>query len=221
MNTSHLTGTPAHEVKLSPAPRIDTMRNQLRNARGLLDDAARVIEALHELAYDRQAASERLGVTLSEPEGYSLDSHGDPRARAAYAQLGREVDAAAGQIIGACREALRIVGAGDVKAEDERLVIPVRVDPLDHLAAVDAQQRRNRRGEFDPGRTMTQPVRRDAERTAVRTIRRLEGEARKADRIRQREARNHEAQLRRRDRTIARLEAELTELRRGDEHAPV
>lgn len=216
----HGAGERPREVRLSTAPRIDTLRNQLRRARLLLDDAGRVVEALHDLAYDRTTGGERLGVTVSEPEGYSLDSHGDPKARAAYAALGREVDAACAQINGACRHALKMVDRGDQAGENRRA--PVSIDVVEHLHALDAQARRGSRGEFDAGRTMVQPLREGTQKSAARRIRSLEAQLQKRDRLEQRRIRTLEAQVKRkdhsitvRDREIAALRDELDRLRAG------
>lgn len=197
---------------MSTAPRIDTLRNQLRRSRSLLDDASRVLEALHDLAYDRTIASERLGVTESEPEGYSLDSHGDPKARAAYAGLAREVDAACAQINGACRTALRNVERGDQAGENRRA--PVSIDVVEHLDALDAQARRTSRGEFNAGRTMTQPLRAGTQKSAARRIRSLEAELKKRDRLEQRRIRSLEAQVKRKDRALEARDREIAALRR-------
>ena len=222
--TDHGAGERHREVRLSTAPRIDTLRKQLANARDRLTDAGRILEALHDLAYDRPTASERLGVTVSEPEGYSLDSHGDPRARAAYAALGREVDAACAQIIGAVRNAANLINAGDEKGENRRS--PVSIEVVEHLEAIDAQARRGRRGEFNPGRTMAQTLRAGTEKSAVRRIRSLEADLKRRDRTEQRRIRTLEAQVRRKDHSIDVRDREIDLLRkelgllRGD-HPPV
>jgi hypothetical protein len=209
-----------HEVTLSPAPRIDVLRKQLSSTKDLLDQARKILDALHELAYSRPAAAERLGVSESQPEGYYLDTHGDMRARSAYVALAREVDAACQQIKGASRRALDSVSAGDVSGDDKRA--PVSIEVLDHLNALDAQTRRHSRGELDVGRTITQPKRTNADRTAARKIRTLETQLRNRERSDNRKIRTLEAKERRlersietRDRRIVALQQELA-LLRGD-----
>lgn len=196
------------------------LRKQLSSTKDLIDQARRIVDALHELAYSRPVAAERLGVSESQPEGYYLDTHGDMRARSAYVALAREIDAACQQIKGAAQKALESVQAGDVSGDDKRA--PVSIEVLDHLDALDAQTRRHGRGELDVGRTITQPKRTNADRTAARKIRTLEAQLRTRDRNDNRTIRALEAKERRltrsletKDRRIAALEQEL-ELLRGD-----
>jgi len=206
---------------MSPAPRIDTLRNHLSSTKDLIDTATAVLETLHELAYNRQTAGERERVSESAPEGYYLDTHGDLRARAAYAALARHLDAACSQISGAARDAVQRVSGVDESGEDRRA--PVSIEVVEHLHALDAQSRRQARGEFDAGRTVAQPTRAGTDRTAARKIRSLEADIARRDRKDQRTIRRLEAQVRRkdqalelRDRQITQLKADLRELRRGD-----
>jgi hypothetical protein len=201
-------------------PRIDTLRRRLANATTQLGHAARILEALHDLAYTNTNTNttEHLGVTTSAPEGYTL-LHGSPHARSAYKALAHELDAALGQITGACNQALNAVAEGDTSNSDRR--IPVTIDAVEHLAAIDAQLRRTQRGEFNPGATITQPTRPNADRSAAGRIQKLELELAKRTREENREIARLETQVRRLTERIARQHqtiAQLTELPVG--HSP-
>jgi hypothetical protein len=195
---------------VSPAPRIDTALNEIATAMSVLEQTARIMPTLHELAYDRHSAAEQIRVKAGKPE-YYLDNHGDPRARAALRRISTAVIAATGKLTDAAKAAERIVGEGGDPGDDHQH--PALVTIVEHAEALDAQLRRLRRGEFDPGATYTQKTHERTNRTMVRKIRSLEGQTKVKDRVASRTIRNLEAQVRRRQRQLELRDRAIAELR--------
>ena len=169
-----------------PAPRIDTLRRQLTETAELLTTTARILDTLHEIAYDRAAASERLRVAGGQPD-YALDRHGDPRARSAYVRLGRMIDHVCNYVGDHAHGALELVNEADDPGGDRH---PMAITALEHAIALEAQARRIARGEFDPGRTAHQATVPGSRKTIAGKIRKLETELatdrRRADRLERR-----------------------------------
>ena len=155
-----------------PAPRIDTLRRQLTETAELLTTTAGILDTLHELAYDRAAASERIRVAGGQPD-YALDRHGDPRARAAYARLGHMIEHLTTYVAEHSGPALDLVNAADDSNTGRH---PMAITALEHATALEAQARRIARGEFDPGRALPQAAVPGARKTIAGKIRRLEAE---------------------------------------------
>jgi hypothetical protein len=174
------------------APRIDTLRNQAAATVELLGTAGKVLETLHELAYDRQHATGELKVKGGQRD-YALDRHGDPKARAAYRELGHAMDHACTRLTIAAHDVVRVVNDADTDATPARRH-PITVSLVEMVELIDAQHRRFQRGEFNPGRTLPQPLgHRRPEAQLTKRIRELE------------------AQLADRDRRIRDLEDEVRE----------
>jgi len=163
-------------------PRIDTLRNQLHASQTMLGKVGATLDTLHHLAYDRATASEELRVKGGQPD-YALDNHGDPKARKAYADLAYLVDHLCQQVATKVHPALAII----TEAEDTtNRRHPYAITAREHAEALDAQARRIQRGEFNPGRTETQPQVAKARKTLAGKITALEAdvkrERRRADR---------------------------------------
>lgn len=135
-----------------PAPRIDTLRNQLAACQTMLARAGATLDTLHQLAYDRATANETIRVRGGQPD-YSLDTHGDPAAREAYVELAHLVDHLCTQVATRVHPALRAVADGERSGRRHPYAITAR----EHADALEAQARRIQRGEYDPGRTELQP----------------------------------------------------------------
>lgn len=131
-------------------PRIDTLRNQLSAAREMLAMAQAEADDLHVLAYDRQTVS-RERTRGGQPD-YALDTHGDPRARAALRELSLATTHAAEVIADAVHQALRLLRSGERSNGTRRLI-----DAEALALALEAQARRAARGEYTPVRRETQP----------------------------------------------------------------
>lgn len=158
-----------------PAPRIDTTRNQLTATRTLLGTAEETIEDLHALAYDRQTAAERQAVKGGERD-YALDTHGDPRARQAYAGLAEATSQACSIIAIACDDAARVLNEGGQVDTTRGRGTPIPTEDLAQQLAL--QARRAARGDYTPVRTRPQPAADDAARVLDR-VRRERDEARR------------------------------------------
>lgn len=177
-----------------PAPRIDTLRNQLAASQTMLAKAGSILDTLHQLAYDRATAND-VRVRGGQPD-YALDTHGDPNARRAYTDLAHLIDHLCQQVATRVHPALAIVtDAEDTSGRRHPYAITAR----EHAEALDAQARRIARGEFDPGRTETQPQIPKSRKTLAGKITALDAdlkrERRRADRA--------EAEVARlRDRTV-------------------
>lgn len=155
------------------APRIDVLRRQLTSTSDLLVNVGRSVATLHELAYDRAAAAERIRVAGGQPD-YALDRNGDPAARAAYVRLGEMVLHVTGYIGDHAHAALQIVTVADGASDGRRH--PYAITAFEHAEALEAQARRIARGEFDPGRSMPQPTQPGASKKITRRIKALETE---------------------------------------------
>lgn len=169
-----------------PAPRIDTLRRQLTETAELLTTTARILETLHELAYDRASADEQIRVAGGQPD-YALDRHGDPRARAAYAALGHMIDHLARYTAEHAGPALALVNVADNGTGRRH---PATVTALEHARLLEAQAARIARGEFDPGRALPQAAVPGSRKTITGKIRKLEAdlatERKRADRLERR-----------------------------------
>lgn len=155
-----------------PAPRIDVVRRQLAGTAETLALAGRILETLHELAYDRPAAVERIRVRGGQPD-YALDRNGDPAARAAYMRLARMIDHVCCHISDNAHGALALVNEAD---DDAGRRHPVTITALEHAELLAAQARRAARGEFNPGRSTLQPAVPGAKKTLEKKIRAVEAE---------------------------------------------
>lgn len=172
---------------MAPAPRIDTLRRQLTETAELLTTTARILDTLHELAYDRAAAAEQTRVAGGQPD-YALDRHGDPAARAAYTRLGDLVHHVATYVAEHAGPALELVNTADDTDTGRRH--PMSVTALEHAQALEAQARRIARGEFDPGRALPQAAVPGSRKTITGKIRKLEAdlaaERKRADKLERR-----------------------------------
>jgi hypothetical protein len=131
--------------------RIDTRRNQLVGTRDLLTMILEEIEDLHVLAYDRPVALSEAKVSGGSHD-YALDTHGDPRARSAYHQLGRTVDSVCKLLDEASTNALNLLREGRSPGRGQR---HLRLAELGE--AISSQARRARRGDYTPIRRGPQP----------------------------------------------------------------
>lgn len=133
--------------------RIDTARNRITGTTDRLNIIRNELADLHLLATDRAAAAERLHVHGGDQD-YALDSHGDPRARAAYEHLAAVTLPICDLLDEAIRDALKVLRDGDSPRPRTRRTI----DAAEHLEALTAQQRRRARGEYTPVPGYPQPT---------------------------------------------------------------
>jgi hypothetical protein len=131
--------------------RIDTRRNQLAGTRVLLTLILEEIEDLHVLAYDRPVALSEAKVSGGSHD-YALDTHGDPRARSAYHQLGHAIESACKLLDEATTNALNLLREGNSPGRGQR---HLRLAELGE--AISSQVRRSRRGDYTPVRRGPQP----------------------------------------------------------------
>jgi hypothetical protein len=165
-----------------PTHRIDTLRNQLDASQTMLAKVGSILDTLHQLAYDRATATEQIRVAGGQPD-YALDTHGDPAARRAYCELAHLVDHLCQQVATKVHPALAIVTDSEDTSGRRH---PYAITALEHAALLDAQARRISRGEFNPGRTETQPQVTGSKKTLAGKIKALEAELVRERRARQR-----------------------------------
>lgn len=125
------------------APRIDTVRGRLGSARDAIVTVLSEIEDLHSLAYDRRVGGRDslAGGRRANGPG-SLDAHGDPRARDAYAALAAAALDTTGRLAEASQAAIALLREGGARRPINRRLITS--DEL--VQALAAQARRASRG---------------------------------------------------------------------------
>ena len=152
------------------APRIDTFRNSLAETIRSLESAGEHVATLHSLAYSRHqpGLTERVGGGSSD---YALDTHGDPRAQAAYRSLNAAVVKLGADTVKAVNAALSLLADGEVKSRRDQSA-DARVSEV--VEALAAQGRRMLRGEVEHVASQQQPLPRGVSRFT--DVARLEGE---------------------------------------------
>lgn len=164
---------------MSRAPRIDTLRNRLTATVTLLGQALQGIEDLHVLAYDRQAAGDRLAIRGGERD-YALDTHGDPRAREALVALSEASMKSCDLIAVAAHDVVVLLNEGDtVDAQRGR---GQAIDVEDFAEELENQARRSARGEYTPDRVRPQPHAEAAGRVLARVRQERDDARREAER---------------------------------------
>lgn len=129
----------------SRAPRIDTVRNQLTAAGMLIDKTLQVLELLHDQAYSRHSRGGEQPVVAGGGRDYALDTHGDPRARAAYRVLAEAVGPMVGPPTIACHQALTALNDGETAGTNR--MHPATIGVAELAVALDAQRRRIAQGD--------------------------------------------------------------------------
>ena len=137
---------------MGEVPRIDVVRRQLGLTVELLAQCLAEIDDLHAIAYERHAAGDGTRVHVSVTD-WSLDRHGDPQARQAYRRLVGASMAASDPIANACRDAQAILRQGTRPGRAGKRIASV----AEVLAALEAQARRQARGDYTPVRVERQP----------------------------------------------------------------
>jgi hypothetical protein len=141
------------------ADRIDTIRNSARGTIGLINLALEHLDDLRALAYDRPRAAAQQ--RRSSNTDYALDTHGDPRARAAYEQLGAALlrihqDAAA-----AVHTALQQFDPGLIRGRRDQTADATTPEVI---ASIANHQKRHANGEAGSTPTIAQPLPKGAAR---------------------------------------------------------
>lgn len=154
------------------APDIRTVDNRLDAAIELLRIVRSQLHELHALANDRPRAAERLNVRQTRTD-YSLDTHGDPRARELYRQIALELIALIEVNTVAAHTMTSWLRTGEVDTQSRRGAQAITGEEF--IAVLAAQARRLERGEGEAP-LVTQPTHRQAtDADALRaTIRDLE-----------------------------------------------
>lgn len=155
--------------------RLDTLRNQLTATTELLGMIRQELEDLHVLAYERHSAADEAKVAGGTHD-YALDTHGDPRARAAYRQLGDTTADACATLATVTHDALNLLRTGNTPSTRGRRTIQ-----LEELGnAIAAQARRASRGEYTPIRRGPQP---DRDQAMAQLRKQLDTLQRKLDKV--------------------------------------
>ena len=137
------------------APRIDTMRSLLTNLRQQLDALEPDLEDIHDLAYNRHRAGQNERTKGGQPD-YSLDTHGDTKARELYT-------AVAARLLGWGRETEKALKAMRSHLNQQSTALrrddSASVSAAEHSSALLARTRRLQRGERHPHVVVAQPTR--------------------------------------------------------------
>lgn len=125
--------------------RIDTVRSEINHAGRLLHELGDQLDDLHVLAYNRhRAQAERVN---GGGRDYALDTHGDPKARALIGQVAKDVRRATNTLrssLGGVRGFLT-TGATTTRRDGSADCTTDEV-----IEALEAQNRRRERGEYEP-----------------------------------------------------------------------
>lgn len=152
---------------MARAPRIDTVRNRITTAQQVLTTIHDELEDLHVLAYDRQVAAAEAPVRGGQRD-WALDTHGDPRARAAYRQLAEATLNACAQLAEASHNAIRVL-RDHQPGDTPRTRRLITTDELVTALAAQARRQTNRTS-YQPARAIPQPEHAEVLRAAERVI---------------------------------------------------
>jgi hypothetical protein len=130
--------------------RIDTARNRINATVAALQAALNNLEDLHTLAYERRRANLTIRGTTVD---WALDNHGDPAARHAYRLLANTAIGACEALTIATNEAQRVFNQGERQPRTRPAATPTEI-----ADAIQAQARRQARGEYTPVRLQPQPL---------------------------------------------------------------
>lgn len=158
--------------------RIDTARNQVGDARELLNRVLVELDDLHVLAYERLTASEDRVHVRGGSRDYALDTHGDPRVRDAYRVFSDAIGHAAQDITDAALGLLKHLSVGETAA----LRTPRTVTAAEHALLIAARGRRISRGEYAPRRNEHQAGTDEALQASAAEVMRLEREVARLER---------------------------------------
>lgn len=167
---------------MTRAPRIDTVRNRADATRQLLGTIIDELDDLHVLAYDRVTAARELAVKGGERD-WALDTHGDPRARAAYRQLAESTIGACTNLAEASHNAIALLRASN-PGDTPRTRRIIATDEL--IEALCAQARRDERHDYTPHRAQPQPEIDGVKHTLDRIIRERNEAIARADKLEKR-----------------------------------
>lgn len=130
------------------APRIDTVRREVKDAIDLLGYLAANLEDLHELAYTRRRSGTTDRVRGGDRD-YALDNHGNPKARELYDKVARLVLDMADDVVDLQRDVRAFLTSHDETDRPIRsLAASVSADEV--VDAMRARRRRVARGEYEP-----------------------------------------------------------------------
>lgn len=135
------------------APRIDTVRKDLHAVLHAIGTALEHLEDLHALAYDRPRAAQ--AQRRSQRTDYALDTHGDPKARAAYEQLATRAPAAATALRTAITGALELFDTGQIRTRRDTTADATTPEIIDALAR---HHQRHANGTAGSTPTIAQPL---------------------------------------------------------------
>lgn len=136
-----------------PSIRIDTFKNRVDGARGLLDMVGHQLEDLHILAYDRHHAGQSQRVAGGDRD-YALDTHGDPRARELWHRSALQVLDATEDLSMVLHEVLAFFSPGRLSARRDTTADASNAEVIEALAAA---TRRRKRGEYQAAALVEQP----------------------------------------------------------------
>lgn len=138
------------------APRIDTVRREVKDARELLDYLAANLEDLHEIAYTRRRSGSTDRVRGGEKD-HALDNHGNPKARELYEATARLVLGLVDDVVDMQKDVRAFLTSHDDKNRPAKsLAGNASADEV--VDAMQARRRRVARGEYEPHPIAQQPV---------------------------------------------------------------
>lgn len=135
------------------APRIDSVRSEIREAMDLLIVLGDQLDDLHVLAYNRHRAAHEAKVRGGSRD-YALDNHGDLTARRLYSDVAKQLHTTISDLTASIKDIRGYLTSGGGTTRRDPTA-DATVD--DVLEALDAQARRRQRGEYQPARLVDQP----------------------------------------------------------------
>lgn len=139
------------------APRIDTVRREVKDATALLGYLAANLEDLHELAYTRRRSGSTDRVRGGDRD-YALDNHGNPDARELYEDTAKMVLRLADDVVDMHKEVRAWLTSHDEKWNRSSKSLAGNASADEVIDSMRSRRRRIARGEYEPNPIAAQPV---------------------------------------------------------------
>jgi hypothetical protein len=132
--------------RVRSAPQLRVVTREVKAAQAMLGLVLDHLGVVHELAYDRVKAADRLKV-MGGTHDYALDTNGDPKARELYTQVAYETEDLIRLLAVAAHELVAFMKTPEPAGLHRRRRVGDECAPADVVVALEARERRIARGE--------------------------------------------------------------------------